>query len=96
MKRVLNILKNKYFLTIIGILVWVLFFDKNDVLTQRDMIQKLHKLKKEKEYYLNEIANNRREINELQTNMASLEKFAREKYLMKKDNEDVYVFVNHQ
>lgn len=90
----LNIIKNKYFLTGIGILVWVLFFDKNDIFTQRDMLQKLHKLKKEKEYYISEITNNKRELNELQTNMNSLEKFAREKYLMKKDNEDVYVFVS--
>ena len=90
----LNIIKNKYFLTGVGILVWVLFFDKNDIFTQRDMLQKLHKLKKEKEYYISEITNNKRELNELQTNMNSLEKFAREKYLMKKDNEDVYVFVS--
>jgi cell division protein FtsB len=96
MKRFLNILKNKYFLTSVGILVWILCFDKNDVFTQRDMLQKLSKLNKEKDYYLNEIANNKRELNELETNMASLEKFAREKYLMKKDNEDVFVFVNHQ
>ncbi len=90
----LNIIKNKYFLTGVGILVWVLFFDKNDIYTQRDMLQKLNKLKKEKEYYISEITNNKRELNELQTNMNSLEKFAREKYLMKKDNEDVYVFVS--
>ncbi len=90
----LNIIKNKYFLTGVGILVWVLFFDKNDIFTQREMSQKLNKLKKEKEYYISEITNNKRELNELQTNMNSLEKFAREKYLMKKDNEDVYVFVS--
>lgn len=89
----LRIIKNKYFLTTIAILVWVLFFDKNDLFTQRDMVQKLRKLQKEKEYYTAEIENNKRELNELQTNKKSLEKFAREKYLMKKDNEDVFVFV---
>ncbi|MDI9340672.1 MAG: septum formation initiator family protein [Sediminibacterium sp.] len=89
----LRIIKNKYFLTTIAILVWVLFFDKNDLFTQRDMVQKLRKLQKEKEYYASEIENNKRELNELQTNKKSLEKFAREKYLMKKDNEDVFVFV---
>lgn len=91
----LRIIKNKYFLTAIAILVWVLFFDKNDLFTQRDMVQKLRKLQKEKEYYASEIENNKRELNELQTNKKSLEKFAREKYLMKKDNEDVFVFVAH-
>ncbi len=91
--RFLKFIQNKYFLTGVTILVWVLFFDKNDVFTQRDMIQKLHKLQKEKIYYLTEIENNKRELTELRTNKKSLEKFAREKYLMKKDNEDVFVIV---
>lgn len=89
----IKIIKNKYFLTIIGIIVWLLFFDKNDVFTQLDLIQKRNKLQKEKEYYISEIENNRTNLSELQTNAKSLEIFAREKYLMKKDNEDVFVFV---
>jgi len=89
----LRFLKNKYFLTTIGIVVWLLCFDKNDVFTQYDLIQKLHKLQSDRDYYIAEIANNRSDIKELETNTASLEKFAREKYLMKKDNEDVYVIV---
>lgn len=89
----IKIIRNKYFLTIIGIIVWLLFFDKNDVVTQFDLIQKRNKLQKEKEYYISEIENNRTNLSELQTNTKSLEIFAREKYLMKKDNEDVFVFV---
>ncbi len=88
-----KILRNKYFLTITGLLVWLLFFDKNDVFTQYDMVEKCNKLKKEKSYYLTEIDNNRNNLNELRTNKKSLETFSREKYLMKKENEDVYVFV---
>ena len=52
-----SIIKNKYFLTIIGIIVWLLFFDKNDVFTQVDLIKKRNKLQKEKEYYIPFIAN---------------------------------------
>jgi hypothetical protein len=89
----LKILKNKYFLTVIAIITWLLFFDKNDVFTQWDLIQKCNKLEGEKMYYRSEIENNKIHLNELQTNMKSLERFAREKYLMKKDNEDVFVFV---
>ena len=89
----IKIIRNKYFLTIIGIIVSLLFFDKNDVVTQFDLIQKRNKLQKEKEYYISEIENNRTNLSELQTNTKSLEIFAREKYLMKKDNEDVFVFV---
>jgi cell division protein FtsB len=87
----LKIIKNKYLLTTIGIIAWLLFFDKNDIFTQKELIRKLDKLKGERDYYLAEIESNNEEINELKTNSASLEKFAREKYLMKKDNEDVFV-----
>ncbi|MGZ3898904.1 MAG: FtsB family cell division protein [Bacteroidia bacterium] len=89
----LKILKNKYFLTTIAIIAWLLFFDKNDVVSQWDLIQKCKKLEKERDYYISEIDNNKNELQELQTNKKSLETFAREKYLMKKDNEDVFVFV---
>jgi len=89
----LKILRNKYFLTVLAIVVWLLFFDKNDVMTQYDLIQKCRKLQKEKEYYLAEIENNRVNLNELRTNKKSIETFSREKYLMKKENEDVFVFV---
>lgn len=89
----LNLIKNKYFLTIVALIVWLLFFDKNDFFTQRETVSKLNKLKKDQLYYITEIENNKRELQELKTNKESLEKFAREKYLMKKDNEDVFVFV---
>ena len=88
-----KILKNKYFLTIAGLVVWLVFFDKNDVFTQYELIRKCDKLKKDKEYYLSEIENNKASLADLRNNAKSLETFSREKYLMKKENEDVYVFV---
>lgn len=91
--KLLKVIKNKYLLTTIGIVVWILFFDKNDLFSQADLNGKLNKLKADRNYYLTEIENNKREIEELKTNKKSLEKFAREKYHMKKDNEDVYVIV---
>ena len=57
--KLLNILKNKYFLSIIGITVWLLFFDKNDVFTQYDLVKKCDKLNLEKDYYVNEIKKNK-------------------------------------
>jgi hypothetical protein len=89
----LRMIRNKFFLTIAGLLVWLIFFDKNDVFTQYELIKKCEKLEKDKEYYLAEILNNKLNLNELRTNKKSLETFSREKYLMKKENEDVYVFV---
>jgi cell division protein FtsB len=91
--KALQIIKNKYFLTVIVLLVWLVFFDKNDVFTQYELIQKCKKLEKEKNYYLSEIENNVANLSDLQNNKKSLETFSREKYLMKKENEDIYVFV---
>lgn len=88
-----KVVKNKYFLTIIALVVWLVFFDKNDVFTQYELIEKCRKLEKDKGYYLAEIENNKANLEELKTNKKSLETFSREKYLMKKENEDVYVFV---
>lgn len=90
---ILKILKNKYLLVIIALFFWLLYFDKNDVFTQFDLIKKCNKLNSEKDYYIVEIEKNKQEIIELQNNKESLETFAREKYLMKRDNEDVFVFV---
>jgi len=78
---------------LLALLVWLTFFDKNDVFTQYELIQKCLKLEKDKEYYQLEIASNRTNLEELRSNKKSLETFSREKYLMKKENEDVYVFV---
>lgn len=93
MKKLFEIVRNKYLLTTIGIIVWLLFFDKNDVFSQMELMGRLNKLRADKTYYLAEINNNRKAIEELKTNKKSLERFAREKYLMKRDDEDVYVFV---
>lgn len=89
----LKIIKNKYFIVVTALIVWLFFFDKNDVYTQIDLIKKCNKLKAERDYYLTEIESNKKQIQELRNNKESLETFAREKYLMKKDNEDVFVIV---
>ncbi len=86
-------LKNRYALTLIGFLVWLVFFDRNDLLSQHSMKGKLNKLNKEKAYYLSEIAKNRKDLNDLVSNSKTLEKFARERYLMKRDGEDIFIFV---
>lgn len=91
--KALQVIKNKYFLTMVGLLTWLIFFDKNDVFTQYELIQKCKKLEKEKNYYLSEIENNVANLSDLENNKKSLETFSREKYLMKKENEDIYVFV---
>lgn len=93
MKRLLDLIKNKYFLCSIAFIVWMLFFDRNDVASQYDYRTKVKKLEEEKEFYNKEIAQAEKDLQELTTNSEKLEKFARERYLMKRDNEDVFVII---
>jgi cell division protein FtsB len=93
MKKVITIAKNKYLLTVIGLAVWIIFFDKNDLKTEIDLRKDVKQLEEERDYFANEINKITTDINELYTNPKTLEKFAREKYLMKRDNEDIFVIV---
>lgn len=93
MKKVISFLKNKYLITIIGLAVWIMFFDKNDIGTQIKLKQDVKTLEEEKKYYQKEINQITSDLKELNTNPKTLEKFAREKYLMKRDNEDIFVIV---
>jgi cell division protein FtsB len=93
MKKILYVLKNKYLLTVIGLTVWVIFFDKNDFRTQLELRHQVKQLEKERGYFVQEIASITADTKELTTNPKTLEKFAREKYLMKRNNEDIFVIV---
>jgi cell division protein FtsB len=93
MKRLFYLFKNKFFWVTAAFLVWMLFFDKNDLLSQYEYHSQVVKLKKDCNFYSTETAKVEKDMSELSTNPEQLEKFAREKYLMKKDNEDVFVIV---
>jgi cell division protein FtsB len=93
MNRFLNLFKNKYFLVSTAFLVWMVFFDRNDLFSQFEYHQQVNKLEKERDFYQKETAKVHQDLDELNSSKEKLEKFAREKYLMKKDNEDVFVIV---
>ncbi|WBO83483.1 FtsB family cell division protein [Hymenobacter yonginensis] len=91
--RVPRFLRSFYFYTGLGFLVWMFVFDANDLLKQYDMYAKLQELQTEKQYYLDNIEVVKRERAELLSSPELLEKFAREKYIMKRPGEDVFVLV---
>ncbi len=91
--KILLFLKNKYLITIAVFTAWLFFFDKNDVFSQIDRHREVKKLEAEENYFKTEIAKNKKEENELKSNPKLLEKFAREHFLMKKDNEDIFILV---
>jgi cell division protein DivIC len=86
-------LKNKYVLTPILFFIWLLFFDQNNLIERKKLTKEYDQLLQEREYYLGKIKEDRKRIEELKTNSENLEKFAREQYLMKKDNEDIFIIV---
>lgn len=96
MKKIPKFLTNKYFLSITFFAVWLMFFDQRDFFNTSEQKQKLKELEKQKQYYLQEIEKAKKELTDLQNNPAALEKFAREKYLMKKDGEDIYIIEPQQ
>ncbi|MEO6611524.1 MAG: septum formation initiator family protein [Chitinophagaceae bacterium] len=84
-------LKNKYFISFAAFCVVILFLDKNDFFTQLARRNELKDLQQSRRYYSTQIAAERKELEALKTNPATLEKYAREKYLMKRDNEELFI-----
>ena len=84
---------NKYFYTALAFVVWMVFFDSDNVQEQIKLSDTIHRLEKQKEFYAKEISKNRTAIKALTYDTTKLEKYAREKYFMKKSNEDVFVVV---
>jgi cell division protein DivIC len=89
---VLKLLKNKYILTAGAFAVWMLFFDNRDVVTTHFRHRaELQRLQESRAWYQQEIDKTRQELDQLRSDPGVLEKYAREKYRMKKDNEDLFV-----
>lgn len=84
-------LLNKYLLTLSGFVVWMLFFDRNDFFSQMERRSNLQEIEKSKAYYTQKIAESKKFSQDIQSNAAAIEKFAREKYRMKRDNEDLFI-----
>lgn len=84
-------LKNKFILTTLVFLLWLIIFDRSNWFDMVGEIRSIHSLEDEKEYYQKKIATDKQRLNELKTNDENLEKFAREQYLMKKPNEDIFI-----
>ncbi len=88
-----KVLLNKYFLATLAFVLLLIFSKSNGIVRQIKQSRKIERLKAQKAYYKKEIENTKKTLNALQFDTARLEKFAREKYFMKKDNEDVFVII---
>jgi cell division protein DivIC len=86
-----NIITNKYFIASVLFLSWILFFAENDIFTGFKRKAKVNNLQKSEKQLTKIIAETNTELSLLKTSAETIEKYARENYLMKKDNEDLFI-----
>ncbi len=91
-----KLFKNKYLLASTCFALWVAFFDSTSLLGRFSSIRNINKLEVDRDFYKVKIHEDNRKLIELVTNKNNLEKFAREEYYMKKENEDVFVIVKEE
>jgi tRNA G18 (ribose-2'-O)-methylase SpoU len=94
LKKIFSVLFNKYLLTTIAFIVWMVFFDSNNLITRNKLQATLDSLNQVKQYYLQEISQDSAMYQGLLRDSNQLERFAREKYLMKRDHEDLFLVVD--
>ena len=92
--KVPRFLKNRYAITLFIFVFWMVFFDKNDLITQFQLRQELSKKQEEARFYRESLELDEASFNELLNDNEKLEKFAREKYFMKKPEEVVFAIVH--
>lgn len=85
--------RNKYVIASTAFIIVMLFLDHNDIFVQLDRQRQLKELTASKDYYEQQIEQTRKNLSNLENNPVAIEKYAREKYLLKKDNEDLFVVV---
>ena len=88
--KIVKFSTNRYVLILVAFSVWMLFFDENSYLVHREFNTEIEELETAIEFYKKRIQEDKTTINKLQDSL-QLERFAREQYLMKKENEDIYL-----
>lgn len=93
LKKLPKAFRNFYVITLVVFFIWMLALDSNNLIARYQLSSKLGSLEDEKEYYEEKIREVQKDHDELFGDRESIEKFAREKYLMKKESEDIYVIL---
>mgnify|MGYP001812350828 FL=1 len=88
--KVVRILSNKYVIILLLFVVWMIFFDENSLINHWELDREIDKLEKSNEYYRDQIEQDKKVIDNL-NDPDSLEKYAREEYKMKKENEEIFL-----
>jgi cell division protein FtsB len=87
----IRLFKNKYLFALVLFAIWIAFFDRNDLITQWSRKQELKKLETSTAFYEKEIADTKKDLLDLNNDPAILEKFAREKFYLKRQTEEIFL-----
>ena len=93
LKKIVGVLRNKYLLAFVVFSVWMLFIDDNNIFFLRKNVNKLKQYRVEKAFFQQKISNDSIHLQEMKANAKNLEKFAREEFLMKKKDEDIFLII---
>ena len=88
--KIFRVISNKYVIILVLFVIWMGFFDENSFLNHRELDEEIDKLEDANDYYKKQIDADQKVINNL-NDPDSLEKYAREEYKMKKENEDIFI-----
>ena len=93
-KKWLKIIGNTYILIVILFLIWMIFFDTNSLIIHKELNQDIEGLEENKEFYKKEIEQDNAFIEKMKDSN-EVEKYAREQYFLKRDNEDIFI-IEHE
>ncbi len=92
-RKLLKPLANKYMIAFMVFSVWMIFIDDNNIFFLRKNVNKLKEYRVEKAYFLEKIRKDSMHLQEMKANAKNLDKFAREEFLMKKKDEDIFLII---
>ncbi len=87
------ILKNRYAYVGLAFVIWMVFLDQNNLFQQYKSYKELKKMEQKEAYLDSEIVKNKEIVQKLTDSQEELEKYARERYWMKKENEDLFIIL---
>lgn len=90
-EKIEPIVRNKYIITLVAFVVYIVFFDSNSLIDRWKTHQEIENLQEEIEFYRSHIESDKAKIDALNSSLENLEKFAREEYLMHNDDEEVFI-----
>lgn len=86
-----KIFLNKYLIVGVFFLVWMIFFDQNSFFSHRELDKEINELNRDKKYYQEKLEKETIQINRMKRDSNEIERIAREKHFLKKENEDVFI-----